>query len=65
MEFDYKKLRSDMIDYYGTAGASGMPAAFIEAMNIRTESDDEILKRAEQNGIDLSRYSSQKNSWWE
>lgn len=58
MTIDYEKLRADLIDYYGTAGATGMPAAFLEAINVKTESDAMLLERAQQNGLDLSNYTN-------
>lgn len=35
MIVDYKRRWVDMIDYYGTASVSEMPAALTEAMNVR------------------------------
>ena len=63
MSFDIDKLREVLTDYYGTAAFSGMPAAMMEVFDIQNESDLQLLKRAEENGIDLSKYSN-NNGWW-
>ena len=45
-----EKLREKLIDYYGTAIASGMPAA-ADFVRIETMNDEEIRSEAEKNHI--------------
>jgi hypothetical protein len=63
MTIDYDRLRADLVDYCGTAGTAGMPAAFVEAMNIRTDSNAMLVDRAKQYGIDLAKYVSESDMW--
>ncbi|MBO4432951.1 MAG: hypothetical protein J5852_05400 [Clostridia bacterium] len=63
MSIDYSKLRDDLTDYYGTAAFSGMPAALIDVVDIQSASNDSLLRRASENGFDLSDYSC-NNGWW-
>jgi hypothetical protein len=65
MRIDYEKLRSDMEDYYGTAATCGMPAAFMDAMNVRSESNEALLERAVQNGFDLNKYENNTLNWFD
>ena len=53
---DIDALRKDLArDYY--AGAfSAMPAMLVEAWDIESASDDEIVRMALKNGIDLTDY---------
>lgn len=48
-EFDYdaEELREKLRDYYGTAAASGMPAAVIDLIRTETMSDEEVAAEAE------------------
>lgn len=55
-------LRKDLEDYYGTAAFSGMGAAFMDLNQVQRESESELVRRAEQNGFDLSRYNLK--SWF-
>lgn len=63
MCIDFDKLRADMVDYYGTAGTAGMPAAFIDAMDVRSESNEALLQRAKENGFDLNKYNDDRFGW--
>lgn len=57
MNFDSTQLRKDLEDYYGTAAFSGMPAAFVDLCRVQQSSDAELLRMAQQNNMDLSRYT--------
>lgn len=56
MLFDIEQLRDDLKDYYGTAMFGGFPMAMIEAEKVLRASDEELIRIAEKNGIDLKRY---------
>jgi hypothetical protein len=55
-EIDISKLRMDMMDYYGTALASGFPMAVINLTNIENASADELIDLAQKNGWDVRKY---------
>jgi len=57
MRIDMDDLRRDLEDYYGTAAFSGMPVAFMDLYRVQQASDYELLRMAQQNGFDMSRYS--------
>ena len=54
---DVDRLRSDLMDYYGTALAGGFPMAALDLAKIERASDSEIVRIAEKNGFDLRRYA--------
>lgn len=56
MNIDIKKLRRDLIDYYGTAANSGFPAAMADLIKVENASDSELLEIARKNGFDIKRY---------
>ncbi len=45
-EKEIAELRKKIIDYYGTAAFSGMPAAYIDVINADRMSDAEIIDEA-------------------
>lgn len=55
MNIDYKKLREDLIDYFGSAMAL-FPVAIIDVTRVESASNLELLELAKQNGFDLSNY---------
>ena len=55
-DFDFDKLRNDLVDFYGTAACSGFPAAFIDASNMQNVSNIELLQKASENGFNLNKY---------
>ena len=57
MELDTNKLRKDLIDYYGTAMNNGFPMAVIDLSKAETASEQELIRMAEEEDIDLSRYT--------
>ena len=61
MPYNYKDLRDDLTDYYGTAMTSGNPMAIMELSRIQQLNDEELLSTAQQNGFDLSKYN--QNAW--
>ncbi len=55
-EFDVNRLRKDMQDDYGTAMMNGFPAAMIDLSKVERASDEELLRMAQERGVDLGRY---------
>ena len=54
---DYEKLRQDLADEcYGAFFGGGFGGALMEAFDIERCSDEELLRYAEEQGVDLSRY---------
>ena len=56
MYIDIKKLRKAIRDYYGTAAASGFPAAFVDLAKVEAMSDEEIVVLAKELKIDLRKF---------
>ena len=56
MEIDYKRLRSDLKDYYGTAMFKGFPTAMFEISAIEKADGEELICIATKLGFDLERY---------
>lgn len=59
MNFDYEKLRRDLIDYYGTASIYNM-AAIIDIGYVEKASGTELLSIAQRNGFNLDNYIIEK-----
>lgn len=53
---DIDGLRSDIQDYYGTAAFNGFPAAMMDEWEVEDMSDQELLDKADELGIDLMKY---------
>ena len=56
LELDYSKLRSDLIDYFGTAMFNASPLAMIELSKVENATPEELIKIALNNNFDLSEY---------
>lgn len=57
MIIDIDRLKEDLHeDSYGAYFSGGYGGAIIEAMEIEEDSDEEIIMKAEKNGIDLQDY---------
>lgn len=56
---DYERLRSDLIDYFGSA-MSYNPMAVIELSNVESASNIKLEEIAIRNGFDLSDYQNTK-----
>lgn len=61
MEIDYEKLRSDLMDYFGSAMFSGLPMAIVDLSDIEIASNDELIQIAQKNGFDLSEYDLEES----
>ena len=57
MIIDIERLKEDLQeDSYGAYFSGGYEGALIENMEIEEDSDEEIIMKAEKNGIDLQDY---------
>lgn len=56
LELDYNKLRSDLINYFGTAMYNASPLAMIELNKVENATPEELIKIALENNFDLSDY---------
>lgn len=53
---DIEQLRKDLKNYYGTAMFGGSPMAMMEISKVERASEQELIKIAEKNQIDIGRY---------
>ena len=53
IEVDVGQLRESLLDRVGSAAGVGFPAAMLDVMDIEDESTQELLARAEREGLDL------------
>ena len=56
MNIDIEKLRRDLIDYFGTAMASGFGIAVMDLTRVERASDEELINIALDCGFDLNDY---------
>ena len=57
--YNIKKLRKDLMDYFGTAMHSGFPMAVIDLGDIENMSDEQLLEFASRNGVDIEKYNEE------
>ncbi len=57
IDINVDQLRESMIDRAGSAAGVGFPAAMLDVMDIEDESPQELLARAEREGLDLRDFS--------
>ena len=50
---DLEQLREGLLDRAGSAAGVGFPAAMLDVMDIEGESPQQLLARAEREGLDL------------
>ena len=62
-DFDFAKLRSDLMDYYGTAMVGGFPMAVIELGQVERASEAELLQIAQKNHYNLEKYKKNNYRW--
>lgn len=53
IEVDVDQLRESLLDRAGSAAGAGFPAAMLDVMDIEDELPQELLSRAEREGLDL------------
>ena len=56
MNIDYNKLRSDLIDYFGTS-INYNPMVIVEIEEVQKASNEELIEYALRYGFDLSNYT--------
>lgn len=57
IEVDVDQLRDSLLDRAGSATGAGFPAAMLDVMDIEDESPEELLARAEREGLDLRSFA--------
>ena len=55
MDFDYERLREDLIEYYGTASVY-FPVSLVDVSHIETASDKQLKDMAIEVGLNLNDY---------
>ena len=55
-EIDVDRLRDDLEDYYGTAMNNASQIAVMTLSQVERASDSELIKMAEEMGVDLDKY---------
>mgnify|MGYP001255483971 FL=1 len=58
IDINVDQLRESMIDRAGSAAGVGFPAAMLDVMDIEDESPQELLARAEREGLDLRAFAT-------
>lgn len=53
--YDYERLRNDLINYFGTA-TSFSPVAFMDVIKVEHASNNELISIAYSNNFDLNDY---------
>lgn len=57
-EIDINKLKQDLKDYYEAAYFTlGYGAALMDSFDLNNLSDEEIISKAAENGVDLEQYT--------
>lgn len=56
MNYDFERLRDDLMDYFGTATFSGFPMAMVDLSDVEYASENELISIAMQNGFNLNNY---------
>lgn len=57
IDVDVDQLRESLLDRAGSAAGVGFPAAMLDVMDIEDESPQELLARAEREGLDLCAFA--------
>ena len=58
MLIDIDKLRNELIEDAGTAAFSGSPFAMGDVVALESASPDELIRKAESQGWDLTRFEA-------
>ena len=62
-DLDYDRLRSDLMDNYGTAMCSGFPMAVMDLGRVERASESELLQIAHKEGYNLEKYKNNPWGW--
>lgn len=57
IEVDVDQLRESLLDCVGSAAGVGFPAAMLDVVDIEDESPQELLARAEREGLNLRNFA--------
>ena len=57
MRINIEELRKDLINKYGTSMFNGFPMAVMNVSDIERASDEELIRIAEKEHINLSKYT--------
>lgn len=57
IDIDVDQLRESLLDRTGSATGVGFPAAMLDVVDIEDESPQELLARAEREGLDLCAFA--------
>lgn len=57
IDVDVDQLRESLLDRAGSAAGAGFPAAMLDVVDIEDESSQELLARAEREGLDLCAFA--------
>lgn len=57
IEVDVDQLRESLLDRAGSAAGVGFPPAMLDVMDIEDELPQELLARAEREGLDLRAFA--------
>ena len=55
-KFNVWRLRNDLRNYYGSAMLSGIPSLAAEVEALDKAGEEEVLKKAREEGFDLGKY---------
>ena len=55
-EINFDDLRSDLLDYLGTAAFSVAPLAMADVARVENADEDELIEIAQECGLDLRKY---------
>lgn len=58
IDVDVDQLRESQLDRAGSAAGVGFPAAMLNVVDIEDESPQELLARAEREGLDLRDFAA-------
>ena len=61
MVIDVGTLRRDLLDYFGTAAASGLGPAVLDLARVESASPEELAQIATEQGFDLGKYQIEKD----
>ena len=56
MNIDFEKLRSDLINYFGTAMMNGFGMAVMDLTRVERATEEELIEIALECGFDLNNY---------
>ena len=55
LEFDFERLRSDLLDFFGTSMMFN-PMAMLNVVDVEKADNEKLLHLAQSNGFDLEEY---------